>query len=317
MKQVDGVQDVATTAFLPLTGNVSLINVDLPGRAAGDAPMRAFQNPVSPNFFRVMKIPVMRGREFSDVDRDGSEPVVIVNAFAANRWWPNQNPLGQQIRFTEGRDRYHATVVGVVGNTRFDGTATRIRPEVFAPAAQSKVRSVSFVVATTGDPLGVTNALKRAVWKAAPKLPITEANDLASMASGSVGDARFFSVAMTLFALAALTLSALGVHGLLSFAVAQRRREIGIRIALGASAARVGRLVLARALVMGIVGVAIGLAAARGLTRYMESVLLEVTPTDAMVFNLAAIGVLLIALIAACAPAYQALRVDPVKSLRS
>jgi putative ABC transport system permease protein len=316
MRQVDGVQDVATTSFLPLTRNVSLINVDLPNARDGAAQARAFENPVSPNFFRVMKIPIVRGREFTDADREGSEPVVIVNAFAASRWWPNANPIGQQIRFSEGRDRYRATVVGVAGDTRFDGTETRIRAEVFAPTAQSQVRSVSFVVATTVDPLAVTNALKRAVWQTAPKLPITEANDLASLASESVGDARFFSVAMTLFALAALTLSALGVHGLLSFAVAHRRREIGIRLALGASAARVGRLVLTRAVVMGAIGVAIGLGAARGLTRYMESLLLEVGATDATVFSVAAVSVLAIAVLAACAPAYQALRVDPVKSLR-
>jgi putative ABC transport system permease protein len=263
-----------------------------------------------------MKIPVLQGREFTDTDREGSERVVIVNAHAAARWWPNENPIGRQVRFTDASDRYIGTVVGVVGNTRFDGSETRIQPELFTPVAQSRLRAVSFVVATTVDPHTVTAALKRAVWQTAPKLPITEATDLASMATESVSRVRFFSIAMTLFALAALSLSALGVYGLLSFAVTQRKREIGIRLALGASTAQIGRLVIGRAVAMGIVGVVAGLVLARALTRFMESLLLEVGATDASVFTLAAVSVLAIAVLAACAPAVQALRVDPTKSLR-
>lgn len=316
IRRIEGVRDVATTSFLPFTRTGALVDVEFPGRPAATTPMRGFKNPVSPNFFDVMKIPVLQGRAFTDTDREGSERVIVVNAQAASRWWPNQNPIGQQIHFTDGIDRSTATVVGVVGNARLDGTDTRIRAEVFTPVAQSRLRAVSFVVATSVDPRSVTTALKRAVWQTAPKLPITEANDLASMASESVSRARFFSVAMTLFALAALSLSALGVYGLLAFAVTQRKREIGIRLALGASSARIGRLVLSRALVMGTVGVVVGLALAGALTRYMESLLLEVQPTDGTVFSIAAVSVLAIAVLAACVPALQALRVDPVKSLR-
>jgi putative ABC transport system permease protein len=191
-----------------------------------------------------------------------------------------------------------------------------VRPEIYLPVAQGNPRFVTFIAHTSVDPPLLARELQRAVWSVAPRLPIETTTDLASIASESLRTTRFFSVAMSSFATVAVGLSGLGIYGLLAFAVARRRREIGIRIALGAPARAVGGSVLRRALVLGVAGVAIGIILARWLSRYLESLLLEVGATDATVFTATAIGVLFVALLAACAPVVQAVRVDPIKSLR-
>ena len=162
---------------------------------------------------------------------------------------------------------------------------------LYLPVAQSPVGFVSFVVATTVDPKSVLLPLRRAIHEVVPQLPVSRSTDLETTATESSSIARFYAVAMGLFAAAAVILSALGVYGLLSFAVAQRRREIGIRMALGATSSRIGQTVIGRALAIGIVGVLVGGALARGLSRYMESLLLEVKATDPAVFSTAIVVV--------------------------
>jgi putative ABC transport system permease protein len=315
MRRVSGVRDVAATSFLPFFGSVSIANIGVVGRPVPVKPLTAFQNLITSNFFDVMRIPLRRGRAFSNADGEGGDRVAIVNETAAARWWPGENPIGRQVN-VEDRERFVATIVGVVGDGRLFGTDTKIRPQIYFPVAQSHPRNVAFVAATSSDPRSLSHDLKRAIWSVAPRMPIGSATDLATLASESLRRARFFSWAMGVFAATAVALSALAVYGLLAFAVVQRRREIGIRLALGAPRRRIGALVLKRAVALGASGVIVGIALARGLSRYMESLLIEVTATDATVFGSTAVAVLAVAIIAACVPAYQALHVDPVRSLR-
>jgi protein-S-isoprenylcysteine O-methyltransferase Ste14 len=208
------------------------------------------------------------------------------------------------------------TVVGVVADSRVFPDS-RMHSQVYFPAAQRHPRNVTFIAATAGPPGLISKDLQRAIWSVAPRLPVSETTDLETTAMVAVRHPRFFAWAVGAFAAAALLLTGLAVYGLLAFAVAQGRREIGIRLAMGATPLRVGRAVLARAAGLGAAGVVIGAVAARGLSRYLESLLSEVSATDAKVFALAAVVVLVIALVAAIVPAARAVRVDPATSLRA
>jgi len=315
LRAVRGVRDVAAMTFLPLTGTAWVSPVELPGMPAPAKPFTAFQNYVTPNFFDLMRIPIARGRAFRVGDDGASERVAIVNATAAARWWPNENPIGRQV-VLKGRDRFAVTIVGVARDIRLNGTDTRIRPQIYYPMAQGDSRNLSFIVHTTSDSRGLSRELQRAIWSVAPHLAIATTTDLATIAVESVGTMKFFSWAMSTFAIAAVTLSALAVYALLAFAVTQRRREIGIRLALGATPMEVAAMVVRTAVALGGTGVVIGVVSARGLSRFLASILLEVSATDAGVYIAMGAAALVVATAAAAIPAYHAVRIDPVKSLR-
>jgi predicted permease len=315
MRRLKGVVDVAATSFVPLTGSIAMREVEFPGRPTPASPIRSIQNLVSPNFFDVMRMTIRRGRAFNAADDEARERVVIVNETAVRRWWPNENPIGRQIT-VEDVKKFNATVVGVVNDARLIGQDTKVRPEIFLPIAQTHPRFISFVAKTSVDPRSIAHDLRKALWAVAPQMPVTTSSDIASIAAKSVRRTRFFSSAMSFFAGASVTLCALAVYGLFAFAVVQRRREIGIRLALGASPGRVAGIVMRNALVLGALGVGFGLLLARWLSKYMESVLIEVSAKDGTVFAATAVAMLLVGVLAACVPAVQAVRIDPVKSLR-
>ena len=315
MRRVKGVRDIGITSFVPLTGTMSMREVEFPGKPAAASPIRTIHNLISPNFFDVMGMSVRRGRAFNASDTDGRERVVIVNETGARRWWPNENPIGRQITIHD-RQTFNATVVGVVNDTRLVGQDTRFRPGIFLPIAQMHPRYITFVVATSVDPRSIAYDLRKALWSVAPQMPVSTSTDISAIAARSVRRTRFFSSAMSFFAGASLLLCALAVYGLLAFAVVQRRREIGIRLALGASPRRVGGMIVRNALTLGAFGVAFGLLLARWLSKYMESVLIEVSTKDVTVFAATAVAMLMVGVIAACVPAMQAVRIDPVKTLR-
>jgi predicted permease len=316
MRAIEGVDDVAASAYIPFVRVFSLIDVKLAGSAEGRARLNAFTNTVTPNYFAVMGIPVRSGRGFTDVDRDGSIPVVIVNETAARTWWPGQSAVGQAVSFEENDRNIAATVIGVTADTRLIGTDTRIRPEMYLPLAQGSPGWLSFIVKTSRPPGAVGRELRKAVWAVAPGLPVESSTDLATLADESVRQARFFTTSLTAFALCAAILTALGIYTLVAFVVAERRREIGIRIALGAPRARVARLVVAQGAVVVSAGIALGLIGARWLTQLMQSMLLEVTATDASVFAAAAGVAFGIAIVVGSIPAIRAVRANPGEVLR-
>ena len=315
MRRVKGVVDVGVTSFVPLTGSISTREIEFPGRPTPATPARSVHNLISPNFFDVMRMTVRRGRAFNATDDEARERVVIVNETAARRWWPNENPIGRPITIDDTK-KFNATVVGVVSDARLIGQDTKVRSEIFLPIAQSRPRYISFVAQTSVDPRSIAHDLRKALWTVAPQMPLTTSSDIAAIGARSVRRTRFFSLAMSFFAGASVILCALAVYGLLAFAVVQRRREIGIRLALGASPRRVGGMIVRNALLLGTVGIAFGLLLARWLSKYMESVLIEVSSKDVSVFVATAVAMLMVGVIAACVPAMQAVRIDPVKSLR-
>lgn len=317
LRAVSGVQDVAAMSFAPFFGSAFRIDVRLPGRPEPDRPLYAFQNHVTTNFFDVMQIPFRRGRPFHDGDREGTEPVAIVNETAAARWWPGEDALGQQLVTSWPGGQSTVTVVGVARDARMFGYDTRARPEIYVPVAQTNPRFVTFIVHTTRDPNVVAPELHRAVWSVAPRLPIGHSSDLASIALRSVRRPRFFAWALGTFAAIAVTLSALALYSLLTLDVVQRRNEIGVRVAMGATGGRIGALILRRALTLGAVGVAVGVIVARAASRVLEDQLLEVSATDGTVFAGMAAAALALAIVAALAPVRRAVRVDPVECLKT
>ncbi len=314
MRAVPGVREVAAMSFVPFFGLMSSQAIDLPGRDPPDRPLRAFTNFITPNLLAVMRIPLRAGRAFTSHDDAGAEPVAIIDETAAARWWPGENALGRQVTLG-APDPATITVVGVMRDARLFGSDTRPRPELYQPMAQGSPGFASFIVHTAGPPERFEPDLKRAIWSVAPRLPIANSSDLETIAMDSVRRPRFFAWAMGIFAVVAIALSALAVYGLLTLDVAQRRQEIGIRLALGATGGRIGVLVVRRALFLGAAGMVIGIVLARGLSRYLESLLLEVTATDATVFVGTAVAALVVAAVASCAPAWRAVHVDPVRSL--
>jgi predicted permease len=314
MRAVPGVSDVAVGTWLPLTGNVSIIEVNAPNADANR--QGTYRYTVSENYFAVMGMTLRRGRGFTLADQAGSERVAIINETAARRWFGDKDPVGARITMGRTGQTEAVTVIGVVNDTRVSGRDTRPRQQLYQPISQAGLYTPTFIVATTIPPSRVMPALRRAV-RVSPESAIEDATDLTEIVWRSTERTRFFSVGMGMFAIAAVVLSALGVYGLLAFAVSQRRREIGIRLALGAGASRIGRSIVGRAATIAAIGAVAGLLGAVALSRYLQSLLIDVTATDTTAFTIAPIVVVLAALVAAALPTLQAIRIDPNESMRA
>jgi predicted permease len=261
-----------------------------------------------------MRVPLVRGRLLREGDTTTAAPVVLVNEAAARRFFEGHEPLGKQIRFW-GSAR---TIVGIVGNERFHGIDEAPPPALYAPLAQtpSANGSGALLVRTNGDPLAIAGSVRAAVREQDPALAVFALEPFVETVSRSVGERRFTMVVLGLLAAVALALAAIGIHGVLSYAVAQRTREIGIRLALGANPGRVRRQVVVEGLTLAALGALVGLAAAWAMTRGLSSLLFGVAPTDPVTFVAVPVALTLVAVAASYVPARRATRVDPVTALR-
>ena len=269
---------------------------------------------VTPGYFATMGVPLVRGRLLRDADTTASAAVVLINEAAARRFFDGHEPLGKQIDFW-GSAR---TVVGVVGDERFHGIDAAPPPAVYAPLAQtpSANGSGALLVRTDRDPAALVAGIRGAFRQQDPALAVFGLEPFAETVSRSVGERRFTMVVLGLLASVALALAVIGIHGVLSYAVAQRTREIGIRLALGANPGRVRRLVVLEGLTLAGAGALLGLVAAWALTRGLSSLLYGVAPTDPMTFVAVPTALMVVAFAASYLPARRATRVDPVAALR-
>jgi putative ABC transport system permease protein len=272
---------------------------------------------VLPNYFQTMGIPLVKGRAFTALDARDTPPVAIVNETFIKRYFPNEDPLNK--RFTFGGGGLNArwiTIVGVVRDTKRQGVEQPVRIESWFPLAQRPSGSMEVVLRTTGDPLALSRAAREAVWSLDRNLPIPKIQTMEQILSERVAQRRLNMLLLGLFALVALILAAVGIYGVMNYAVTQRTHEIGIRMALGAQGADVLRMVVWQGMSLTLVGVALGLLAALALTRVMRNLLFEVGATDPLTF--AALAVLLtgVALVACWIPARRATKVDPMIALR-
>lgn len=317
LRGIPGVEDVAVGSYMPVAGGLTTIaDVEAPAIAGKSATV--YEYLVSDNYFAVMQMRVLAGRSFTPADGPGSDRVVVVSETAAQKLFGRRDVLGLRFRMNGGGAlrMEDVTIVGVVNDTRTFGYSTKKRAQVYRPRSQYPLYGVTFVAATSIAPAVLMPALRRGLTGAAPRAVIESAGDLESGVARSVDRSRFFSIAMGLFALTAALLTGLGVYGLLSYSVTRRRREIGIRLALGATTSRIGRTVVGRAAFIALIGIPIGLAAAYAMSRFMSSLLFEVQATDLQVFTAVPAIALLFALAAAVAPVHQVTRIDPNEAIR-
>ncbi len=311
-----GVQAAAAGTIVPFGGGNTAIEVHVEGRPAdtdGSAPSADWRM-VTPDYFGVLEVPVRSGRVFTDADAAGTPEVLVVNETMARRYWPGADPLGRRIRVS-GSDSW-VTVVGIVGDTRNLGLDSEPRPTMYIPAYQYRWSPLSLLVRASTEPGQLLGAIRAEARALDPELPVSDIRALSEMIGGSIGPRRFNAALLAGFAAAALALAATGLYGVLTFSVSRRTREIGVRMALGARARDVTRLIVGEGLRPVAAGAAIGMAAALLLARLIESLLFGVGTGDPLTF--AAVPLVLgAACLAACwLPARRAARVDPMVALR-
>jgi putative ABC transport system permease protein len=272
---------------------------------------------ITPDYLKTMRVPLLRGRTFAATDRTGAPKVVLINETAARKFWPGEDPIGKPIAVGQGGFGDRAEIVGIVADIRYGTMDSAPMPDVFIPLAQSPRSSMVLFIRTTADPRTLAAGVRAEVRTLDRNLPVYDLKTMTERVSDATSSARFSTILLGVFGAIALVLSAIGVYGVLSYAVTQRTHEIGIRIALGAEARDVLTLVLSRGLVLTAAGIVLGVAVALASTRVLTTLLYEVKPSDPPTYIVIS-GVLgLAALVASYIPARRATRVDPLIALRS
>jgi putative ABC transport system permease protein len=317
LRALPGVVSAGAATCPPLAGECwdyfySIVGKPAPTGMAADAEF----SEVDPGYFSTIRAPILAGRDFTEADNASSEPVTIINEAMAKMWWPHSSPLGSQLRVGEPNGKGETfRIVGVVADVRQDGLDVPQMPEAFFPLAQSTEGEAVFVIRALGNPEALTTAATAAIHDADPDMPV-RVHRLTDLAAASLAHRQFVTLLLTLFGVLALGLASLGVYGLISFAVAQRTQEIGVRMALGAVTGDILRLVIGTAARLALAGVAIGFVAALALSRVLRSFLYGVGAFDPVTFAAAILLLLIVALAACYLPARRATRVDPNVALR-
>jgi putative ABC transport system permease protein len=264
-----------------------------------------------------MKIPIIRGRFFDDRDMLESQPVAIIDETMARKYWPDEDPLGKRITFQGGPNNpVWREIVGIVGHVKHMGLDGESRVQYYIPHSQTQNAFMSLVIRASVDPTSLTGAVRVAISGLDKDLPVFRVKTMDQFVIDSMSQRRFAMALVGIFAAVAMALACVGLYGVLSYSITQRLREIGIRMALGASGADVLRLVVGQGMLLALAGVALGSGAAFLLTRLMANLLFGVTPSDPLTFVTIASLLTLVALVACFAPARRATRVDPIVALR-
>jgi predicted permease len=316
LRAVPGVQVVAMADNMPFMGGTSSGTTTLES-SSGMHETNVERSAVSSAYYRTLGIPILSGRSFTDRDGPDGELVAIVSRAMAEEHWPGEDPIGYRLkRSSLDSDAPWMTVVGVADDVRHQGLDVAPRPKMYMVFAQVPRSSLDVVLKTHVEPDLVAAAVREAIAELDPTLPIPNVRELEKMISRSVAVPRFRTGLVSLFAVLAALLSVIGVYGVLSYTMAQRRAEVGIRMALGASAGEVVQGVLRRGGMLAAMGLAIGLAIALVAVRVLDSFLFQVSTYDPMMFAAALILLAFAAIGASYIPAWSATRVDPVEALR-
>ena len=318
LRGVPGVSDVASTSIIPIqntgwNGNFQIVGRP-PEKDQSKQPFAEYRV-VSSGYFRTLGIPMTRGREFSDQDASGAPPVVIVNDEFARRYFPNEDPIGKQIFAWTDKP---STIVGVARSVRQVSLDQAPRTELYVAAAQTpgNLRDVAYLLRTQAKPESLMPSVRASLRDVAPDQPIFLVKTMNDVISDSLQSRKLTLALLAIFASLALLLSAAGVYGVMSYAVSQRRREIGIRMALGARASSVTRMILSEAGTLAAIGLAIGLVTAAFLSRVLSSMVYGIGTHDPITFVAGALLLVGVALGASMVPALRAARVDPLLAMR-
>jgi predicted permease len=321
VRAIPGVASAAYTSAVPTTWKGGFSGYVAEGKPFIRGTSIAMMRQVTSGYFSTMKIRLRGGRVFNDDDRAGSERVAVVNKAFANFVWPGEDPIGKRLRRgAPETDSPWIRVVGVVDDVLEMGLANKPPAITYFPESQHPAATFSspmyVVVRTQGDPASYAPALRRAILDVNPNQTVAKLRPVTEILAAETEERQLHASITIAFAAMALLLACLGIYGVLSYAVAQRRREFGVRLAMGSSQSQLAALVIGSGLRLALAGAAIGLAAAWGLASYMEALLFQVTPHDPFVFGAVPAILLATALIACWIPARRAMRLDPSEALR-
>jgi putative ABC transport system permease protein len=320
VESLPGVRSASSIIPLPLSGDLFRISFETEGRpmAKGDLPSADFFS-IGGDYFKTLGVSMLKGRAFSERDGEKAPGVVIVNQAFAQKFFPSEDPLGKRIKpgiSTDENKPDWREIVGVVADVRNRNLSSELRPGYFVPAAQIPFNQMTMVVRTTGDPHSLITAVQNEVHSMDKELPVFSVKTMDEYISATVAAPRFNATLLLIFAAVALVLTIVGLYGVMSYSVAQRTNEIGIRMALGAQTRDVLRLIVAQGFKLVLLGLAIGLAGAFALMRVISSLLFGVTTKDPLTFAAVAVLLALVALLACYIPARRATRLDPLSALR-
>ena len=319
VRTLPGVEAASATGTLPLGGNNwgrSLTVEGYPVLSVGQAP--SIQHTVvTPGYFRTMGITLLAGRDFNDADNKDSQDVTIIDERLARQYWPNQSPLGKRVRFgpPEDNEPWH-TIVGVVSAVRHQRMQEETRPSVYLPHQKIPSSGMTLVARTSTNPREFIGAVRREVAQLDPDLPVSEVATMEEVVAESIWQPRLYALLFAVFAGGALLLALIGIYGVMAFLVQTRTHEIGVRMALGATARDVFRLIVGRGMKLTALGVVIGIGGAIALTRLIHSLLFNTSTTDPFTFIFISLLLCLAAFFACYLPARRAAKVDPLVALR-
>lgn len=286
--------------------------------ADGETPVTAIWRFVGWEYFEAMRIPLVAGRLFTSADRSTTPAVAMVNeALARREYGSPAASVGRQMATVSGRGEETAEIVGVVRDVRFVSLDAPATPEMYRPLGQTFMFPMAFVVRTTGDAAQLAPAVRQAARAVDPTIPVAELQPLAALIAGSLGRPRLLGMLLSAFAAVGLTLSVVGVYGVVAYRVRQREREFGIRLALGGGPARIARTVLGQGAFYAAAGMFVGLPIALGLARVMGSLVFGITTHDALTFTVLPAAIVAATLAACALPARRAARLDPLTTMRS
>jgi predicted permease len=318
LRTLPGVTSAGAVQFLPLTGRNWSASIELvdPDPSVTDPDPGANMRPVAPGYFRTLGIPLLEGRAFTEADDDTTRPVVVVDRTTARRYWPEGSPVGRAVH-VGALSRETATVVGVVESVPDESLARSGNGHVYFSVLQRPMRRMILALRTDGDPTALSSAVRAAVREADPRIPITDVATLGAVVQRSVAGPRVALLLLVAFGAVAVLLAAVGIYGVVAYAVARRTNEIGTRMALGAAPGVVLRSVVGRAMRLWGAGAALGVVGALTVGALIPRVTEEVRPGDPLPYLVAFAGLAAVALLAALLPAVRAIGVDPVEALRA
>jgi putative ABC transport system permease protein len=318
VKALSGVQAAGVVTSLPLSQSDASGTFAIDGRptASRDARPQADWRMVSPEYLQTMGIPLQAGRYFTERDTADAPNVMLIDETLARLYWPNENPIGKRVALSDTRELIWREIIGVVGAVKHRGLDADYRGTLYAPHSQKPWENLFLVARTAAEPTSMTTAVRAAIQSVDQNQPVYEVMTMEQRVSESVGQRRFSMLLLGLFAAVALLLAALGLYGVMSYGVSQRTQEIGIRMALGAQASDVLKLVVKQGMTLVCLGVGIGLLVSFALTRLLTSLLFGVQATDPVTIAGVALMLVGVALLACWIPARRATKVDPLVALR-
>jgi predicted permease len=320
LDRLPGVTLSGAVTSLPFSQFFAWGPITVEGRVppAGENFLNADVRVVTGRYFESLRIPLLRGRLFDPQDTADKPRVALVDDYMAQQLWPGQDAVGKRIRRGDpASNPPWTTVVGVVGRVKQYALDADSRIALYVPQTQVPARAMYVVLRSATDPSAPAAAVKREIRDIDPDLPVYHVRTMQQLVDESLAHRRFSTLLLGLFAALALVLATIGIYGVMAYLVTQGTREIGIRLALGATGSRVLRLVVGRGLAIALAGVAAGLAGALALTRFLRTLLFGVPPTDAATFTAMALLLTTVAVLASLIPARRAARIDPMASLRS